>query len=107
MKQLEGFVKPRYENHVAKLVHMIYGTMQGAHDWYETLSTIFEKLGYTKSRADPCIRFKEEGNYTITDTYTDNIFGASNGDEEIKKRKGEIGKVWDIKDVGECQDPTK
>ena len=43
MKQPEGFVEPRYENHVAKLVHTIYGTMQGAHDWYETLSTTFDK----------------------------------------------------------------
>ena len=55
MKQPEGFVKPRYENHVAKLVHTIYSTMQGAHDWYETLSMTFEKLRYIKSHADPCV----------------------------------------------------
>jgi hypothetical protein len=29
------------------------------------------------------------------------IFGASNSDEEIKERKDEIGKEWDVKDVGE------
>ena len=104
MKQPEGFVEPGYEDYVAKLVHTIYGTMQGAHDWYETLSTTFDKLGYTTSRADPCVRFKEgNGKYTITDTYTDDIFGASKDDEEIKERKGEIGKVWDIKDVGETE----
>ena len=39
----------------------------------------------------------------ITDTYTDDIFGASNTDEEIEQRKGEIGKVWEIKDVGETE----
>jgi len=104
MKQPEGFVEAGYEDYVAKLVHTIYGTMQGAHDWYETLSTTFRELGYTTSRADPCVRFKEEdGKYTITDTYTDDIFGASRDDEEIKERKDEIGKVWDIKDVGETE----
>src|ERR1700678_2219223 len=94
MKQPKGFVEPGYEDYVAKLVHTIYGTMQGGHDWYQTLSGTYDDLGYTTSRADPCIRFKKEGeNYTLTDTYTDNTFGASSSDEEAKRRKDEIGKV--------------
>jgi Reverse transcriptase (RNA-dependent DNA polymerase)/Pol polyprotein, beta-barrel domain/GAG-pre-integrase domain/gag-polypeptide of LTR copia-type len=102
MKQPEGFVEPGYEDYVCKLVHTIYGTMQGAHDWYETLSKTYKDLGYTTSRADPCVRFKKEnGNYTITDTYTDDVFGASNDGEEEERRKKEIGGVWEIKDVGE------
>jgi hypothetical protein len=104
MKQPEGFVEPGYEDYVCKLVHTIYGTMQGGHDWYETLRKTYNELNYTTSRADPCVRFKkEEGNYTITNTYTDNTFGASNNDEEIRKRKDEIGGVWEIKDVGETE----
>ena len=104
MKQPEGFVEPGYEDHAAKLVHTIYGTMQGGHDWFETLSGTFDELGYTTSRADPCVRIKkEDGNYTITNTYTDDTNGASNNDEEIKRRKDEIGKIWDIRDVGETE----
>ena len=104
MKQPEGFVEPGYEDHSCKLVHTIYGTMQGGHDWYETLSSTYNDLGYSTSRADPCVRFKKEGgNYTITDTYTDDTFGASNDDEEIKRRKEEIGAVWEVKDVGETE----
>ena len=104
MKQPEGFVEPGYEDYVCKLVHTIYGTMQGGHDWYETLARTYDKLGYTTSRADPCVRFKRDGeNYTITDTYTDDIFGALNSDEETRKRKDEIGRVWEIKDVGEME----
>ena len=104
MKQPEGFVEPGTEDYVCKLVHTIYGTMQGGHDWYKTLSKTYDDLGYITSRADPCVRYKKEnGNYTITDTYTDDTFGASNNDEEIKKRKAEIGSVWDIKDVGETE----
>jgi hypothetical protein len=104
MKQPEGFVEPGYEDYVAKLVHTIYGTMQGGHDWYETLGTTFDELGYTTSRADPCVRLKEgDRKYTITDTYTDDVFRVSNNDEEIKERKDEISSVWDIKDVGETE----
>ena len=55
MKQPEGFVEPGFEDYVCKLVHTIYGTMQGGHDWYETLSATFDQLKYTTSRADPCV----------------------------------------------------
>ena len=81
---------------------MIYGMMQGAHDWYETLGKTYKDLGYTNSCTDPCVQFKKEnGNYTITDTYTDDIFGTSNNGEKEERRKKEIGDVWEIKDVGE------
>ena len=101
MRQAEGFIEPGKEDLVYKLMHTIYGTMQGGHDWYETLATSYDKMGYTTSRADPCVRIKkEDGNYTITNTYTDDTNGASNSDEEIKRRKEEIGGVWEIRDVG-------
>ena len=104
MRQPEGFVEPGFEDHVCKLVHTIYGTMQGAHDWYETLKETYNKLGYITSRADPCVRYKRDnGQYTITDTYTDDVFGASTSDTEVKRRKDEMGKVWEIKDVGESE----
>ena len=104
MKQLEGFVEPGLEDHVCKLVHTIYETMQGAHDWYETLMNTFDKLGYTTSQANPCVRYKKkEGEYTLTDTYTDDIFGASKTDKEIQRRKDEMGKEWEIKDVGKSE----
>ena len=76
--------------------------LQGVHDWYQTLNKMYSDLGYSTSQADPCVHFKKEnGNYTITDTYTDDIFGASNNDVEARWRKEELGKIWGIKDVGE------
>ena len=76
MKQPEGFVEPGFEDHVCKLIHTIYGTMQGTHDWYKTLTETYNKLGYVTSRADPCVRYKREDNgYTLTDTYMDDVRG--------------------------------
>ena len=104
MKQPEGFIEPGREDHACKLVHTIYGTMQGGHDWYYTLDNTYTKLGYIQSHADPCVRYKAEGNnYTLTDTYTDDVFGASNDDEEVERRKKEIGEIWEIRDVGETE----
>jgi len=104
MKQPEGFVEPGFEDHVCKLVHTIYGTMQGAHDWYEMLKETYDELGYVTSRANLCVRYKRNGSdYTLTDTYTDDVFGASTTTDEIKRRKHEMGKKWEIKDVGETE----
>jgi len=104
MKQPEGFIEAGFEDHICKLVHMIYGTMQGAHDWYETLTETYDKLGYTTSRADPCVRYKQEDNdYTITDTYTDDVFGASTTENKVEKRKNEMGREWEIKDMEESE----
>ena len=58
-KQPKGFIKPGYEDHVCKLIHMIYGTMQEGHDWYKTLSATFNKIRYTTSCVDPCVHFKK------------------------------------------------
>src|SRR6266508_2788787 len=64
----------------------------------------FDKLGYTTSQANPCVRYKKkEGEYTLMDTYTDDIFGASKTDKEIQRRKDEMGKEWEIKDVGKSE----
>ena len=102
MKQPEGFVKPGYEEYVCKLMHTIYSTMHGGHNWYKTLSKTYDNLGYITSHMDPCVQFKKEnGNYTISNTYTDDNFRASNNDDKTRRRKEEIGKVWEVKDVGE------
>lgn len=56
------------------------------------------------SHADLCVQFKKgNGNYIITDTYTDNIFSAPNNDEEHKRRKNEIRMEWEIKDMRETE----
>ena len=40
---------------------------------------------------------------SLTDTYTDDVFGALTSDKEIEERKNEMGNVWEIKDVGESE----
>jgi hypothetical protein len=80
----------------------IYGTMQGGRDWAETLATMYNELGYSASRADPCVHVKTstDGSYTLTDMYTDNVWGTSSSLEEAEAWKAKLGKKWDLKDVG-------
>lgn len=103
MRQPPGYVVHGHEDEVCKLVHTIYGTMQGGHDWFETLGDGYDELDYYTSRADPCVRTKQsdDGSYTLTDTYTDDVWGASSSREEAEHRMKELGELWEIRDVGE------
>ena len=54
-------------------------------------------------KADLCVRTKwgENSEFTITNTYTDDIFGASLTAASAKEAKGEIERCYEIKDLGE------
>lgn len=103
MEQPRGYEVAGKEDWACKLKKSIYGTMQGGHDWAETLAATYNELGYSTSKADPCVRVKTspDGAYTLTDTYTDDVWGASSSVAEAEARKAEIGTKWDIKDVGD------
>ena len=55
------------------------------------MSGAYEALGYYKSIANPCVHSRVNGNeYTVTSTYTDDVFGASSTEEGAAKAKEEI-----------------
>ncbi|KAF5391957.1 hypothetical protein D9757_003238 [Collybiopsis confluens] len=102
MRQPPGYIVPGHENSVCHLKKTLYGTMQGAYDWARTLDAGFTSIGYQASKADPCVRVKRSGsNLTLTATYTDDVWGASTTSELGEEAKKELGRLWDIKDVGE------
>ena len=104
IKQPEGFIEPGFKDYVCKLIHTIYGTLQGVHNLVQDPQQNFWQNWIHTSHVDPCVCFKKDnGNYRITDTNTDNVFGASNTEEEGNKRKKEIREEWEIKDVGEME----
>lgn len=98
-----------FENHytipgtdtVLKMNLTIYGTMDGANNWFHELDSTFTKLKYRQSRADPCIRIQwtKDGGYSITGTYTDDITGASSSTEVMKSAKSELANAYEITDL--------
>ncbi|GAW08946.1 Gag-Pol polyprotein [Lentinula edodes] len=100
MKQPDGFVKPGSEHLVCKLKKSIYRTMQGSHDWQETLAARYVANGYTASRADPCIRYRRVGNeYTVTSTYGDDVCGGSSTISGRDLAIADLGKRWEANEV--------
>jgi hypothetical protein len=95
----EGF-EGRGSNKVMKLNKSIYGTMQAGHNWWEKLDKAYKGLGYSRSRADQCVRTRtSETGETTTGTYTDDTLGGSSSVGEMEKAKREIGNVFRIKET--------
>ena len=85
-----------------KLWKTLYGTMQGGHDWFKTLSHTYQDLGYKQSRAEPTIRTQQDGEkFTITCTYTDDTMGRSLDEKEAEKAKKELEEQYDVKTMKE------
>jgi len=83
---------------------MLYGTMQGVHDWAENLNKMFEGHGYYRSSADPQIYLKViNDELTIMLTWTDNILGTSSTLEGELSVKAQLSSSYEIKDLGKAK----
>ena len=61
-------------NVVSKWFVSVYGSKQGAHDWYSEVKTFFTDKGYSISTADEAVFFKLEDNkFTIVAAATDDF----------------------------------
>ena len=88
---------------IGKLNRTLYGTMDGAYNWWETLDAEMSELGYYCSKADPSVRSRHaDGNVTITSIYTDDTAGISSSCEEVEKAKDKLGWWYEVKDLGEA-----
>jgi hypothetical protein len=89
------------EEQVLLLLKTVYGMMQGAYDWFYLLDDAFAALGYYQSKADSCVQSRLiNGEYTLTSTHTDDVFGASTTEEGATEAKAELDRCFEIKDLG-------
>ncbi|KAJ3552017.1 hypothetical protein NP233_g12969 [Leucocoprinus birnbaumii] len=97
MEQPQGFSEGGGDM-VWKLRKTLYGTMQGGHDWFKTLSKAYKELGYRQSLAEPTIWTRRDGEkFTITCTYTDDTMGGSSDSAEAERAKRELGEKFEAK----------
>jgi hypothetical protein len=100
MEQPPGFEEGG-DDDVWLLLKTLYGTMQGAHDWAETLEKTYRGHRYYTSKADPQVRSRlENDELTLTSMWTDDILGASTTEAGETKAKGELRSSYEIKDLG-------
>ena len=89
------------EEHILLLLKTVYGMMKGAYDWFYLLDDAFATLEYYQSKADLCVQSRLiNGEYTLTSTHTDDIFGVSTTEDGTTEAKAELDCCFEIKDLG-------
>ncbi|GJR85589.1 retrotransposon protein, putative, ty1-copia subclass [Tanacetum coccineum] len=74
MEQLEGFVDPKYLDHVCKLKRSIYGLKQASRQWNKQFDNEIKKFSFTQNHDEPCVYLKASGSYiAILILYVDDI----------------------------------
>ncbi|KAJ9556867.1 LOW QUALITY PROTEIN: hypothetical protein OSB04_011481 [Centaurea solstitialis] len=80
VEQPEGFVDPKYPEHVYVFDKALYGLKQAPRAWYETLTIYILESGYQKGTVDPTL-FLRSNHLTVVQIYVDDIIFASTNPE--------------------------
>ncbi|GKF39282.1 retrotransposon protein, putative, ty1-copia subclass, partial [Tanacetum coccineum] len=103
MKQLEGFVNPKYPNHVCKLKRSICGLKQASRQWIKRFDDEIKKFSFTQNRDEPYVYQKASGSYvTFLILYVDDILIMGNNIPMLQDVKSYLGKCFAMKDLGEA-----
>ena len=105
MEQPEGCADGANPDFVCKLLKAIYGLKQAHRQWhYKIDSLLLIHLGFKKTRSDPCLYIKREGNSVmIIALYVDDLLLAGSDLDAILWMKGELKKRFEMKDLGEAK----
>ena len=101
MKQPEGFISHGQEHLVCRLDRSIYGLKQSPRCWNQALDAQLKLMGFQQSTSDPCIYTSTEGGLFILAVYVDDILLAGKSEQRIAQIKSDLGKRFQLKDMGE------
>ncbi|GJV05616.1 retrotransposon protein, putative, ty1-copia subclass [Tanacetum coccineum] len=97
MEQPEGFVNPKYPNHVCKLKRSIYGLKQASRQWNKRFDDEIKKFGFTQNPDEPCVYLKASGSYVaILILYVDDILLMGNNIPMLQDVKSYLGRKFGI-----------
>jgi hypothetical protein len=87
-----------------RLLKGLYGLKQAGRLWNRQIHDYLVKIGFERSRADPCIYTKSEsGQSVILGLYVDDCLVAYHEDSEISEILAKLKARYAIKDLGEPQ----
>ncbi|KAJ9561064.1 hypothetical protein OSB04_006224 [Centaurea solstitialis] len=102
VEQPEGFVDPRFPNHVYILDKALYGLKQAPRAWYETLTDYLLGVGYKKGTIDPTLFLKRSSkDLIIVQIYVDDIIFASTKPEMCQEFENTMKSQFKMSMMGE------
>ncbi|OWR48976.1 putative Copia protein [Danaus plexippus plexippus] len=100
----EGFSEKVEKGQVLKLKKSMYGLKQSSRVWYKRVEECLLKIGFVKSKIEPCMFLKTQDKLkTIVTLYVDDFFIFSNDIIATKHLKDVLSDNFKIKDLGEIK----
>lgn len=95
--------KEYFKSRYCRLNKFIYGLKQASRCCYFLLGQALEEIGLKKSRANPCIFYKnDQGKLLITAVNVDDLLILSNNSGEKETLKNDFKQRFKMKDLGEA-----
>nr|GEV92332.1 hypothetical protein [Tanacetum cinerariifolium] len=103
LEQPEGYVDPKYPNHVCKLQRSIYGLKRASSQWNKRFDEEIKKFILIQNRDEPRVYRKASGSDIVfLILYVDDILIMGNNIPRLKEVKDYLRKCFSIKDLGEA-----
>src|SRR5882762_8478461 len=102
IQQPEGFKMVSQEKKVCHLLKAIYGLKQASRQWHRKLHSALLDMGFSQLSADTSVYVcRQHRGITILMVYVDDIQIMGNSTAHIISVKQELGKRFDLTDLGE------
>jgi transposase InsO family protein len=99
--QPQGFVDPTRPHHVCKLDKALYGLRQSPRCWYLNIDTRIQRLGLTKSTADPNLYYYHgESRVALLLLYVDDVYIFGDHPSKLTEMAQELMGAYDMTDMG-------
>ena len=101
MRQPLGFIVPRQESKVCRLLRSLYGLKQSPRAWYERIDASLCNLGLHRINFDPNLYFLHKGNQVLLLLlYVDDLFITGSCSKLINWLKSFLQETYDMTDLG-------
>ena len=100
MKQPEGYEDGTDD--ICELLKTLYGLKQAGREWNIEFDRRMKELGYNRTRSDPCVYFKRDGNDIIILTiWVDDILLFGTSEKLIEQTISDVQQIWEVTVLGE------
>ena len=101
MEQPDGFVVPREENKVCRLIKSLYDLKQAPKQWHEKFDTTLTSAGFSMNEVYKCVYYRYGGGEgVILCLYVDDILIFGTSTDEIDQIESFLSRCFDMKDLG-------
>ena len=102
VEQPQGFIVEYEETKVYKLKKVLYDLKQSPRAWYSEINTYFKANGFQRSKSEPTLYVKTQGNSNllIVSLYVDDLVFTGSDENMIEDFKRDMMNKYEMSDLG-------